>query len=675
MSKKLVIVESPSKSKTIEKYLGKDYKVVSSLGHIRDLKTSGKYGFGVDLEDNFKPNYGIIKGKSKLVTALKKEVKDSDYIYLATDPDREGEAISWHLYDTLGIKDNYKRIVFNEITKDVILNSFNNARDIDYNLVKSQETRRILDRIIGFRLSKLMQSKTGGKSAGRVQSVALKLIVDKEREIEKFIPEDYYEIEAHFTEMDAKLDTYNHKEIEIKTEKEAKEILDKLSNTFLIENIDKKEKAKKAKFPFITSTLQQEASTKLNFTSKKTMMLAQKLYEGISLENETVGLITYMRTDSTRLSDEFITSTYSYINSTYGKEYIGYVKQSKKKENVQDAHEAIRPTNIQRTPEKVKQFLSNDEYKLYRMIYYRALASLMKDAKVMSTTIILDNNNYQFKATGQILTFDGYLKAYSDYEETNDKILPDINKDNSKVLIANNIEYTMHTTKPPARYTESKLIKEMEELGIGRPSTYATTVGILSERGYVTIIDKKFIPTEIGIETTDKLQECFSDLINVKYTKEMEDDLDKIAEGNLVNTDLLHRFYDEFEPKVEEAFEKMEKKPPVETGELCPNCNSPLVIKQSRYGKFVACSNYPDCKYIQNNEKKEQVEVTDCPNCDGKIIERKTKKGKIFYGCSNYPKCKVATWDKPNGELCPECKSLLVEKKDKIKCSNCEYEK
>jgi len=675
MSKKLVIVESPSKSHTIEKYLGKDYKVVSSLGHIRDLKTSGKFGLGVDVENNFEPSYQIIKGKSKLVTSLKKDVKNADYIYLATDPDREGEAISWHLYDALGIKDNYKRIVFNEITKDVILNSFENARDIDYNLVKSQEARRILDRIIGFRLSKLMQSKTGGKSAGRVQSVALKLIVDKEREIQAFIPEDFYEITAYFTDFDSKLDTYNHKDIEIKTEEEAKEILSKLSNTFEIESIEKKEKSKKAKYPFITSTLQQESSTKLNFTSKKTMMIAQRLYEGIELENETVGLITYMRTDSTRLSDEFISSTYGYIATNYGKEYVGYVKKSKKSENVQDAHEAIRPTSINRTPESVKKFLSNDEYKLYRIIYYRALASLMKDAKVEATTIILDNNNYQFKSTGQVLIFDGYLKAYSDYEDSNDKILPILDKEKSKVIISNNIEYTMHTTKPPARYTESKLIKEMEELGIGRPSTYATTIGILSERGYVTIVDKKFIPTDIGIETTDKLQECFSEIINVKYTKEMEDDLDKIAEGELVNTELLHRFYNDFEPKVEDAFKTMEKKAPEETGELCPNCNSPLVIKQSKYGKFIACSNYPECKYIKANEKKEIVEIMDCPNCDGKIVERKTKRGKIFYGCSNYPKCKLATWDKPTGDLCPECKNILVEKKEQIKCSHCEYEK
>lgn len=677
MSKKLVIVESPHKSKTIEKYLGKDFKVVSSVGHIRDLSTSGKYGFGVDIDNNFKPDYKIIKGKAKLVKELKKDIKDADFVYLATDPDREGEAISWHLYDTLGLKEeNYDRIVFNEITKKAVLDSFNKARKIDDNLVKSQETRRILDRIIGFRLSKLMQSKTGGKSAGRVQSVALKLIVDREREIEAFIPEEYFEIEAKFNDFDAKLDTYNHKKIEIKKESEAKEILSKLSNAFKIESIDKKEKAKKSKFPFTTSTLEQEASTKLGFTSKKTMMIAQKLYEGINLKDGAEGLISYMRTDSVRLSDEFIKDTYGYIKDNYGSEYVGYVKKSNKTENVQDAHEAIRPTNINNTPEKIKEYLTNDEYKLYSLIYYRALASLMKDAKVEATTVILDNNNYQFKVNGQILIFDGYLKVYSKYEDSEDKVLPDFSNYKSNVLVANTIEYTSHTTKPPARYTESKLIKEMEELGIGRPSTYAKTIDTIEERGYVKVIDKKFIPTEVGIETTDKLQEFFKDIINVEYTKNMEDNLDKIAEGNMEWNKLLSIFYQEFEPKVEVAFKNMEKKAPEETGESCPNCGSPLVIKQSKYGKFTACSNYPTCKYIKSNKEEKGVkEIISCPKCDGKILEKKTKRGKIFYGCSNYPKCDFASWDKPIEEKCPNCNGTLTEKKDKIKCMNCDYER
>ena len=675
MPKNLVIVESPSKSKTIEKYLGKDYKVVSSLGHIRDLATTGKYGFGVDVDDNFKPNYKIIKGKSKLVKDLKKDIKESDFVYLATDPDREGEAISWHLYDALGLTDDkYERVVFNEITKNVILDSFNHARKIDNNLVSSQEARRILDRIIGFRLSKLMQSKTGGKSAGRVQSVALKLIVDREREIEAFNIEDYYEIDAHFKDFSAKLETYNNEELEIKTEEEAQNILNKLNDEFIIKEITKKEKAKKAKYPFITSTLQQEASTKLNFTSKKTMMLAQKLYEGVTLSNETVGLITYMRTDSVRLSDEFVKNTYGYIKENYGEEYIGYVKKMKKNDNVQDAHEDIRPTSINRTPDAVKPYLSNDEYKLYSLIYYRALASLMKDAKVLATTINLENNNYQFKATGQVLIFDGYLKVYKEYEDSEDKILP--NLDNTKKQIAEKVEYSKHSTKPPARYTESKLIKEMETLGIGRPSTYAKTIDTLEERNYVKVIDKKFHPTEIGIETTDKLQEYFKDIINVTYTKEMEDDLDKVAEGTLVETKLLDRFYKDFEPKVEEAFAKMEKKAPEQVGEQCPECGSELVIRNGRYGKFIACSNYPECKYIKKEEKENSPQkiIMKCPKCDGNIIERKSKKGKLFYGCSHFPKCKFASWDKPIETPCPKCGSTLVEKKDTIKCMECDYE-
>ena len=677
MVKKLVIVESPHKSKTIEKYLGNEYKVVSSLGHIRDLATSGKFGFGVDVQNGFKPDYKIIKGKNKLVKDLMKDIKDVDYVYLATDPDREGEAISWHLYDTLGLKENnYSRIVFNEITRKAVLDSFEKARKIDDDLVKSQETRRILDRIIGFRLSKLMQSKTGGKSAGRVQSVALKLIVDREREIEAFIPEDYFEIEAEFNDFTAKLEMYNYKKVEIKKESEAKEILEKLSKAFTIDSVEKKEKAKKSKFPFITSTLQQEASTKLGFTSKKTMMIAQKLYEGISLKDETVGLISYMRTDSVRLSDEFVKDTYGYIKEHYGSEYVGYVKKKNKTENVQDAHEAIRPTSIDRNPELIKEYLSNDEYKLYSLIYYRALASLMNDAKVLATSVILNNNNYQFKVNGQILIFDGYLKVYNIYEDSEDSILPDFDSYNSKVIAANNIEYTSHTTKPPSRYTESKLIKEMEELGIGRPSTYAKTIDTIKERDYVSIVDKKFIPTDIGIEITDKLHEFFKEIINVEYTKNMEDDLDKIADGNLEWNKLLELFYNDFEPKVKIAFDEMEKKAPLETGEFCPNCGSAMVIKQSKYGKFNACSNYPNCKYIKNEkEEKEIKEIIDCPKCDGKIIEKKTKKGKIFYGCSNYPKCDFASWDKPILDKCPLCNGVLLEKKDKIKCMNCDYEK
>ena len=646
--KDLVIVESPSKSKTIEKYLGENYKVVSSKGHIRDLATKGKYGLGVNIEDNFAPTYEIIKGKKKMVTDLKKEIKTSNKVYLATDPDREGEAISWHLKDELNIKDSeYERIVFNEITKDAVINSFKNARKIDEDLVHSQEARRILDRIIGFRLSKLMQSKTSGKSAGRVQSVALKLIVDREREISSFIKEEYWTITAKFNEFDAELEKYKDKNIDIKTEIETDEILSKLSNIFKIESVDKKNKKKQSKPPFITSTLQQEASTKLNFNAKKTMSLAQKLYEGVDLENETVGLITYMRTDSIRLSDDFVKQTYKFIENKFGKEYLGIVKKSKKTENVQDAHEAIRPTSIMRTPESVKIYLSSDEFKLYSMIYKRALASLMKEAKQEQTSVVLDNNDYKFKVTGSIIVFDGYLKVYKDYEDSDDKILPPLDTYKSNVLISNSIEKEQHFTKPKPRYTEAKLIKEMEELGIGRPSTYAKTMETLVDRNYVNIVEKKFVPTEIGIEITDKLQEYFSNLINVKYTAKMENDLDKVAEGKIIWYNLLDSFYKEFEPMLNDAFNKMEKKQAEETGEFCPECNSPLVIRRGKYGEFTACSNYPKCKYIKK-ENKEIVEICKCPECDGVVIEKRTRKGKVFYGCNNYPKCKYATWNNPN---------------------------
>lgn len=672
MTKNLVIVESPSKSKTIEKYLGTNYKVVSSKGHIRDLATTGKYGLGVDVDNNFEPSYIAIPGKKKLISDLKKLVKDSDKVILATDPDREGEAISWHLLDTLGINDdNYERVLFHEITKDKVIEAINNPTKIDFNLVKSQETRRILDRIIGFRLSKLMQSKTGGKSAGRVQSVALKLIVDREREIEAFNSEEYWTITAKFDDVEASLFNFNHEDIEIKDEASADKILSQISNEYKIESIESKKKSKKSKPPFITSTLQQEASTKLGFTAKKTMSIAQKLYEGMDIGSETVGLITYMRTDSIRLSDEFIGSAYKYIEENFGKEYIGYTKKAKKTENVQDAHEAIRPTSIFRNPEDLKKYLSTDEYKLYKIIYYRALASLMADAKTEATTVILDNNNYQFKINGQVLIYDGYLKVYSQYENSEDKVLPEELKQKDKIITTDDVEKKQHFTAPPARYTEAKLIKEMEELGIGRPSTYAKIMDTIKERGYVVLEDKKFVPAEIGIETTDKLQEFFSDLINVKYTADMENDLDTIAEGKLDEVKVLRDFYDVFEPEVKKAFGSMEKKAPKETGEACPNCGNKLVVRKGKYGEFVACSNYPECKYIKKEEKS-VVEIMNCPKCEGKIIEKKTKRGKIFYGCNNYPKCKYASWDKPNGKLCPTCGEPLVEKGEKIICPNCD---
>ena len=672
--KNIIIVESPAKCKTISKYLGGDYTVVSSKGHIRDLATSGKYGLGIDIENDFKPSYEIIKGKKKDVKYLKDLIEKADHIYLATDPDREGETISWHLYDELKVPDEkYDRIVFNEITKDVVLKALKNPRRIDMNLVHSGEARRFLDRIIGFRLSKVMQSKTAGKSAGRVQSVALKLIVDREREILAFIPKEYWTIEADFKDFKANLETYKEKAIEIPNEKEADKILDSLTNTFTIKKVEEKEKKRSAKEVFKTSTLQQACSNKLGFAASKTMKIAQKLYEGIELDDGFHGLITYMRTDSVRLSDEFTSASFAYINSKYGKDYVGYVKKGKKTENVQDAHEGIRPTNINYEPDKIKKYLAPDEYKLYRIIYYRALASLMADAKFNSTTVLLDNNDYGFKATGSVLTFDGYLKVYGDYEDQEDTILPDFKNYKSGIILSDTITKTQHFTKPPARFTESSLIKELESLGIGRPSTYATIISTIKDRGYVTLEDKKFVPTEVGFETTDKLQEFFSSIVNVKYTANMEKDLDEIAEGNEDYKKMLKEFYDNFAPLVDNAFKNMEKKKPEETGEKCPECGSPLVIRKGKYGQFTACSNYPTCKYIKKENKQTEKEIIcKCPKCEGNIIVRKTKKGKEFYGCDNFPKCKYASWYKPTGDKCPKCNDLLVIKNGEVICPTCD---
>ena len=630
----------------------------------------------IDINDNYKPNYVEIPRQKKNISALKKDVKDSDFIYLATDPDREGEAISYHLLNTLGIKDNkYERVVFNEITKPAVLDGFKHPRKVDMDLVKSQETRRILDRMIGFRLSKLIQAKSDGKSAGRVQSVALKLVVDREREISAFNPEEYWEITAHFKDMDALLDKYKDKKIELHNKDDVDNVLNNLSDNYKVISVSKKEKSRKGIMPFTTSTLQQACINKYNFNSTKTMSVAQRLYEGINIGSEDIGLISYMRTDSTRLSPLFINDTFKFIEENYGKKYVGKVKSSKKNENVQDAHEAIRPTSITRTPESVKKYLSSDEYKVYSIIYYRTLASLMADSKIMQTVIELDNNSYIFKSTGIHETFDGFLKVYKDFYQTDDNLLPEVNE--GDVLTTKDVESKQKFTQPPQRYSEASLIKAMEELGIGRPSTYATTMKTLKDRNYVKVVDKKFVPTDVGINITDKLQEYFSNIINVKYTSNMETSLDNIALGNEDNIKVIDKFWNDFEPEVEKAFKEMEHDKPKETGELCPNCGSPFVIRKGKYGEFVACSNYPTCKYIKHEEKSAPVEICTCPKCGGKIIERRTKRGKIFYGCSNYPKCKEAYWDKPVGRLCPKCNSMLVnhvtKKENIIKCSECDY--
>jgi len=642
MEKNLVIVESPSKSKTIEKYLGKNFIVTSSKGHIRDLATTGKDGLGVDIENEFQPTYKINKEKKDVVKDLKKEVKEASFVYLATDPDREGEAISWHLADVLGIDTEVEnRIVFNEVTKDAVLDAISHPRKIDQNLVKSQETRRVLDRIIGFKLSKLLQRKIKSKSAGRVQSVALKLIVEREKEIEKFIPKEYWDIKAVFEKDDieftAELAKYNEKKIEITNVDEALTIFESLDKEFSVASIKKTLKSRQSKLPFITSTLQQEASSKLGFSAKKTMTLAQKLYEGIDLKDETVGLITYMRTDSTRLSTLFTDDAFQYIEEMYGKKYVGSVKVGKKKDNVQDAHEAIRPTSILRTPENVKSYVSRDEYNLYKLIYARAVASLMAASKFNSTSVVLENNGYLFNANGSILQFDGYLKVYAEYEKTKEEELPEIIE--KEILLSKEITKNQHFTKPPARYTEAKLIKEMEELGIGRPSTYASIIDTVQTRGYVEMFEKAFRPTESGRLTDEKLGEYFSDIINVEYTANMESELDEIAEGNETYVAALSKFDQKFEPLLQNAYENMEKIEDKKTGEICPECGSDLVEKKGKYGTFIACSNFPTCRYIKKDENTVEYTGEDCPKCGSKMIYKQGRYGK-FEACSNYPECK-----------------------------------
>lgn len=650
--KKLVIVESPAKSKTIEKYLGKNFIVTSSKGHIKDLSTSGKGGLGIDVENDFTPKYVVSKDKKQVVKELKNEAKKVDHIFLATDPDREGEAISWHLAQELNLDLNQKnRVVFNEITKDAVLAAFQNPRQIDMDLVKSQETRRMLDRIIGFKLSSLLKNKIKSKSAGRVQSVALKLVVEREKEIQAFVPEEYWYIDAHFEKdkntFKAQLAKKSGKKIKISSQKEADTILNELSKEYTVSNITQSKRKKSPKLPFITSTLQQEASSKLGFSARKTMRVAQGLYEGIQLANGYEGLITYMRTDSTRLSDGFVKGTQAYIVENFGKAYLGKY-QFKKSENAQDAHEAIRVTNIQYHPDSIKSYLSNDEYKLYSLIYARVLASLMADAQNNTISITLDNAGYQFTTSGSQLIFDGYLKVYGAYESNKDVLLPKL--DENEVLKANDVIKSQHFTEPPARYTEAKLIKELEEKGIGRPSTYATILDTIVTRGYALLEKnsetskiKVFKPTEQGFLTVSKLDEFFSSIINVDYTASLETELDEIAEGQLDYLVSLRNFWDPFIKLIENASEKMEKIAPEKTGELCPLCQGDLVVRVGRYGKFVGCSNYPTCTYIQKKEKEDQPKAEPtgklCPKCQSELVKRKSRFNTYFLGCSAFPKC------------------------------------
>ena len=676
---KLLIVESPAKCKTISTYLGEDYRVESSIGHIRDLSIKGKGGFGVDIENNFNPEYVILKDKAEVVEKLRQAASEADHVYLATDPDREGEAISWHLASVLGQPvRKVSRIVFNEITKSAILKSIKNDRQIDMNLVHSQESRRILDRIIGFRLSSLMQQKLGSKSAGRVQSVALKLVVDREKEIQAFDKVEYWDVVANF------LKEYNGKEYLLKskyvgtkeeahtiaTEEEVNKIIEELKNgEFVVDAINKKERNRTSKPPFITSTLQQDASAKYNYSAKRVMTVAQRLYEGIELGKERVGLITYMRTDSVRLSDEFLDSAKTYIESTFGEDYYkGIKKVANKGKNVQDAHEAIRPTDITRTPESIKRHLTLEEFKVYSLIYNRALASLMKDAKVEDTKVDVLNGKHLFNIQGEKVLFDGFLKVY---EEANIDVHEDVDllpeMEIGEKLVLSELTKEQKFTSPPHRYTEARLIRKMEELGIGRPSTYAMTMETLRLRSYVTMDKKSFVPTDQGILTSDQLDLFFSSIINVKYTAEMETILDEIALGKAVWHKELRKFYDEFAPLIEYARDNMVKVYPKITDEFCPECGLPLYIRRGPFGEFTACSGYPRCKYIKKKEKPAPISTgIVCPVCgEGEIVERVSGRGRSrgakFFACNRYPECKTTYSGIPLPEKCSECGAPMIK--------------
>ncbi len=689
MADYLVIVESPAKAKTIERYLGKKYKVKASIGHVRDLPRSQT---GIDTENNYEPKYITIRGKGPVLQELKAAAKKAKKIYLAADPDREGEAIAWHLATALNIDITSDcRVVFNEITKEAILDSFKQPRAINMDLVDAQQARRILDRLVGYNISPILWKKVKkGLSAGRVQSVALRLIIDRENEIKSFVPEEYWSIEGLLEKGKKQFDALyygtNDERVKLTNEAQVKAVLAQLKgNEFEITNVVKKERKRNAAPAFTTSSLQQEAARKLNFRAKKTMMLAQQLYEGIDIGKKegTVGLITYMRTDSTRISDTAKAEAIGYIEGKYGKDYVvGEVKQAKKQANAQDAHEAIRPTSAMRTPDELKAVLSRDQLRLYRLIWERFIASQMAPAVLDTVTVDLQNEGVQFRANGSHVKFPGFMKLYiegtDDQTEETTKLLPEmVVGDKVKTL---NIEPKQHFTQPPPRYSEARLVKTLEELGIGRPSTYAPTLDTIQKRGYVQLDAKRFFPTELGEIVHQATLEFFPEIINIEFTAKMEQDLDGIEEGITNWVQVIDAFYKDFEPRVKYADEMMEK---IEikdepAGEDCEKCGSPMVYKLGRYGKFMACSNFPDCRNTKAIMKLIDVK---CPTCkEGEIVERKSKTKRIFYGCNRYPECEFVSWDKPISRPCPKCSALLVEKKLKkgvqIQCTNsdCDYE-
>lgn len=639
---RLIIVESPTKAKTIQKYLGKDYKVVASKGHIRDLSFNGEKSLGVDVKNGFAPDYVIDQYKESTINYLKKLVLSADEVYLATDPDREGEAIAWHLADVLDLDINTtKRLEFHEITKKTVLEAVENPRTIDMNLVSSQETRRILDRIIGFELSALLQKKIYTRSAGRVQSVALKLIVDRQKKIDNFKEEVSYGIKGKISDTSETfelVDVDKYQPIRVENSKELEEVLKVKKDGLKLKDIIVEETSRSAKAPFTTSSLQQEAFNQFKFSAAKTNQLAQKLYEGISLKDETTGLITYMRTDSIRLSPLFIYNAKEYIKSEYGQEYVGVAKVQKDNSNVQDAHEAIRPTKVELTPESVKEYLNRDEYKLYKLIWTRAVASIIKPSVIETTKNIFESNNYTFMTKSLNLKFDGYKKLYGEFEK--EKYTKAKSYKYEKVYGVDSLDIEEHKTKPPFKYSEGSLIKDMEELGIGRPSTYASTIESLKKSAYITVEKNYISPTLNGINATDKLDEFFSDIVNVEYTANMEKGLDLIAEGEKTRLDSLNEFYEPFENRVEYAYKHMTGANTVYIDETCPKCGGRLVKKQGKFGEFICCEFKPQtCDYVKPKEVKISENAKECPKChEGKLVVRKGKYGN-FLGCSRYPEC------------------------------------
>lgn len=675
----LIIVESPTKSKTISRFLSKGYLVKSSYGHIRDLPKSE---LGVDTEKDFEPKYVIPTKSRKAVKELKEAAKKADLIILATDEDREGEAIAWHIVKALNLektKKESKRIVFHEITKKAIEKALENPRQINFNLVDAQQARRILDRLVGYKLSPFLWKKVAkGLSAGRVQSVAVRLIVDREKEIKEFKPEEYWTVDALLKKISSqekitarliKKDDKLISKLEIKDKETAEKILKDLAESeYKVVDLQSKQTKRHPFPPFTTSTLQQEAARRLGFSAKQTMQLAQQLYEGIDLgEKGPTGLITYHRTDSFNLAEEALVSAHQFIKEKYGTGYTeGPRRYKTKSKGAQEAHEAIRPTLAKREPERIKNHLNSQQYKLYNLIWQRFIASQMKPALLNTTTIDIQAKNYLFRASGSIINFDGFLKVYP--TKLKENILPKIEKNELLELIK--LIPEQHFTQPPARYNEASLVKLLEEYGIGRPSTYAPIISTIQLRGYVRKNEqKRFEPTEIGTLVTNLLKDNFSNIVDIKFTARMEKDLDEIADGKQDKATLLKNFYEPFSKNLMEKYEQVEKHNLDEkTDKKCPECGKPLVIKTSRFGKFYACSGFPECRYKESIANSTHVQ---CPECHkGEIVERRTKKGKIFYSCSRYPDCKYALWNKPTGEKCPKCGSLLVENKGKVKCSN-----